>query len=128
MKKYKAIENVRLSIGVVILDEGQAKSRIHNLNPSDNKTRMIEKTANENEYQINGYINFKAGEVFQWSGDTSRMSGLVREISTKLEVIEPVKTIEPDVKSKPDEHKKTVKKKAVAKKKTEVPAFTDNES
>jgi len=83
MKTYKALSPIKISSGKVRLDNEQSKSRIKNINPSDNRTKMIESTQDENVFLILGNIEFKKGEKFGWDGERGRLD--IEEVSDPLD-------------------------------------------
>lgn len=77
MKKFKATDLVKIGFGKISINESQAKPRLQSVQFSNNRVGNIKKTKTKGIYTVIGSVQFKAGEVFGWDGDASRMDNLI---------------------------------------------------
>lgn len=79
--------------GVVVLVGEQAKARMHNL-----KAVKVDKKTGDGEYEIVNPIQFKRGESFGFSGETSKNGVLSDPEAEELRRMEQAETVEQAVK------------------------------
>jgi len=86
MKVYKTLEPVRLSTGLLKLTKEQAKRRLHCL-----------KKVSDGVYELTGPTQFKANEVFGYSGKMPKITrNIVEEVTHNI-----AQEVEPDEVPKP---------------------------